>query len=592
MKTMKVRPFHLIAPSLLALSATLFEGVSIGLLIPTLRGLIDKDFSFARDLPILKNLFYVLPETYSRHNLAIFILIVAFIFSSAIMKNVLQYLSSLSIAFQVKRLTKNLRKLVYERYLSFGKLYFDQHNVGHLYQILIGYTQQVAERMQMLHSALFLFFTLFVYFFIMIAVSWQLTLFAMILLPALYLSMSWVIQKIKRTSKSYSDSYTELGKKIANALSCIPLVKAYTNEEKEKQWFNQTNDLVESLEFSMSKKELLVQPMQEVIMLFVFLALVGAMAVLLIKWHMGDIAGFLVFFFVLRRCMLSFGFYNYFQVSLAAVSGPIQEIMSVLDDHEKYFVPDGQTEFTGLKREIEFHHLNFSYPNGIQVLDDVCFSIEKGKMTAIVGSSGSGKTTLVHLMMRFYDSLPGSLRIDGVDIRDFRVASLRSKMAFVSQEPLLVNAPLRFNLTYGLNGRIISEEELMDILERARLYDFVKNLPFGLETEVGDRGIQLSGGEKQRVAIARAMLHNPEILLLDEATSALDTRTEQLIQEAIDELIKDKTGIVVAHRLSTIQNADKIIVIENGRLIEEGSLEVLLSSKEKFYDFWEAQKFY
>jgi len=299
-----------------------------------------------------------------------------------------------------------------------------------------------------------------------------------------------------------------------------------------------------------------------------------------------------VFFFVLKRCMWTFGFLNQLQVSFAAARGQVLEIMSVLDDHEKYFVPDGQVEFTGLKREIEFHHLNFSYPGHIQALKDITFSIDKGKMTAIVGSSGSGKTTLVHLIMRFYDSLPGSLKIDGVDIRDFSVASLHSKIALVSQDALLINASLRFNLTYGMNGEVVKEEKMNDILERARLSDFVKNLPMGLETEIGDRGIRLSGGEKQRVAIARAILHNPEILLLDEATSALDTQTEQLIQEAIDELIKDKTGIVVAHRLSTIQHADKVIVIEKGRMVEEGSLQMLLSSKGKFYEYWEAQKFY
>ncbi len=384
-KRIGMHPVHLVVPSLLALAATLFEGISVGLLIPTLKGLIDKDYSFARHLPILKNIFDLFPQTLTQHNFAIFGLIVGFIFTAAVIKNVLQYLSSLSVAFQAKRLASNLRKLVYERYLSFGKLYFDQHNVGHLYQILIAYTQEVAQRMQILHSALFQFFTVFIYFFIMLAVSWQLTLFAAILLPALYLSVKWVIHKIKNTSKSYADSYSELGRKIANALTCIPLVKAYTNEKKEKQWFDQTNDLVESLEFSMSKKELLISPMQEVIMLLVFLALVGALAFLLMRKQIGNIAGFLVFFFVLRRCMLAFGFYNFFQVSLAAVRGPILEIMSVLDDHEKYFVPDGRKEFTGLKRAIEFHHLDFSYPQGIQALQDSTSSIEEGKMPDIFG---------------------------------------------------------------------------------------------------------------------------------------------------------------------------------------------------------------
>ena len=586
-----MHPAHLLFPTVLAFVATLFEGISVSLLIPTFKGLIDKNYTFARDLPILKHIFNLFPQSLLDHNYTCFALIICFIFVSAILKNVLQYLSSLSVSFQVKRLASRLRKLIYQRYLSFGKLYFDQHNIGHLYQILIGYSQQVAQRIEMVHSALYQFFTLFVYFFIMLIVSWQLTLFVVVLLPLLYFSTNRIVQNIKNTSKSYADSYSELGKKIANALTCIPLMKAYMNEKNEQRWFDQTNERVEGLEFSISKKELLVTPMQEVITLVLFLVLVGAMAFLLIRLHLGDIAGFLVFFFVLRRCMLSFGFYNYFQVSLAAARGPILEIMDVLNDNEKYFVPDGNLQFAGLKKAIEFNHLNFSYPRGGQTLRDITFSIEKGQMTAIVGSSGSGKTTLVHLIMRFYDSPEGSILIDGTDIRNFSVASLRSKIAFVSQDPLLVNAPLRFNLTYGMNGRVVREEEMIEVLQKARLYDFVKDLPFGLETEVGDRGIQLSGGEKQRVAIARAMLYNPEILLLDEATSALDSQTEHLVQEAIDELIKDKTGIIVAHRLSTIQNADRIIVIERGCLVEEGPLDGLLTSKGKFYEYWEAQKF-
>lgn len=591
-KRVGLHPAHLVLPSFLALSATMFEGISVGLLIPALRGLIGRDYRFATDTPILKNIFNLFPETFLKQNFTIFVLITSFVFIAAVSKNILQYLSSLTVAFQVKRLTRNLRKLIYERYLSFGKLYFDQHNIGHLQQILVGYTQQVAARIQIVHDSFFQFFTLFIYFFIMMVISWQLTLFVLILIPILHFSLKWIVEKMKRTSESYVASYSELGKRIANALTCIPLVKAYTNEKKEKQWFDQVNNQVEKLEFSIAKKELLITPVQEVIILSMFLALIGAMAFLLFKHQVGDIAGFLVFLFVLKRCMWSFGFLNQFQISLAAARGPILEIMKVLDDDEKYFVPDGNQEFKEFKKAIEFHHINFSYSRGVEALKNLNLSIEKGKMTAIVGSSGSGKSTIVHLIMRFYDSPPGSIRIDGIDIRDFLVDSLRSKIALVGQDALLVNASLRFNLTYGLNEKVVAEEEMNRILEKARLFDFVKLLPLGLETEIGDRGIQLSGGEKQRVTIARAMLHNPEILLLDEATSALDTQTERLIQGAIDELIKDKTGIVVAHRLSTIRHADKIVVIENGRLIEEGTLEELLLSKGKFYEYWEAQKFY
>lgn len=592
LKRMKIRPIHLIIPSVLALGATLFEGISVGLLIPTVKGIIERDFDFVRHLPVLGNGLDAFPHMLTRGNSAVFMFLVGFIFVSALAKNVLQYLSYLSVAFQVRRFTHDLRKLVYERYLSFGKLFFDCNNEGYLHQVLVGYTQQIAQQVLVLNTALYQFFTLFAYFFIMFNVSWELTIFITVIFPISHFSFKRLIRKIRRTSESYAESYSQLGKKISNALTCIPLVKAYTNEEKEKQWFAQTNDLVQKLEFSVDKKWLLLTPLHEIIMLFVFLALVGTMTFLLIGRGSGDIAGFTVFLVALKKSMYAFGFFSQAQASLASVRGPILEVMDVLNDRGKYFIPDGKRNFKGLSEVIEFKDLNFSYPRGVQALKGVTFLIEKRKMTAIVGSSGSGKTTLINLIMRFYDCPPGTLKMDGVDIKDFSLASLRRKMALVSQDPLLVNAPLRFNLTYGLNGKVVSDLELVEAVKRAKLYDFIMELPERFETEIGDRGVKLAGGEKQRVAIARAILKNPEILLLDEATSSLDSQTERLIQEALNELVRDKTTVVVAHRLSTIKHADKIIVMENGRLVEQGALGELLSRKSRFYEYWEAQKFY
>ena len=588
---MEIHSIHLIVPSALALAATLFEGISVGLLIPTIKGIIEKDFDFARNLSVLGDILAALPSTVVQRNSSIFILLVTFIFVAAFVKNVLHYFSSITVSFQVRRFASNLRKLIYERYLSFGKLFFDQQNIGHLQQVLVGYTSQIAQQMLVLQNSLYQFFTLFVYFFIMFIVSWELTVFTAVAFPILHFSFKWLIQKIENTSVSYVEFYSELGKRISNALTCIPLVKAYTNEAKEKQWFQQTNNCVERLEFSVDKKQLLVSPLQEIIMLFVFLALVGGMAFLLTKRQSGDIAGFMVFFVVLRKSMNAFGFFNQAQSSLASVRGPILEVIKVLDHEDQYSVPEGKKNFAGLRKAIEFDHLNFFYPKGIQALKNVTLDIERRKLTAIVGASGAGKTTLINLIMRFYDCSDGILKIDGVDIREFSLKSLRAKIALVSQDPLLLNASLRINLAYGLNGNV-ANGGLTEAVKKARLYDFIMTLPEGFETEIGDQGIKLAGGEKQRVTIARAILKNPEILLLDEATSSLDSQTERLIQEALDELIRDKTTVVVAHRLSTIKHADKIIVMENGQLVEQGTLKELLFAKGKFYEYWEAQKFY
>ena len=225
------------------------------------------------------------------------------------------------------------------------------------------------------------------------------------------------------------------------------------------------------------------------------------------------------------------------------------------------------------------------------ILNDINFSIEKGKVTAIVGETGAGKSTIVNLLLRFYDCPPNTIFIDGTDVRRFTVRSLRDHMALVTQEGYLFNDTLKNNILYGLK-QDVSNKKLLKAIDKARLSDFVNNLPKGLDTVIGDRGVRLSGGEKQRLAIARAMLKSAEIIILDEATNALDAQTEKLIQGAIYEAIAGKTAIVIAHRFSTIRNADKIVVMENKKIIEEGTVSKLLEEKGKFYQYWQAQRFF
>ena len=286
-----------------------------------------------------------------------------------------------------------------------------------------------------------------------------------------------------------------------------------------------------------------------------------------------------------------FNVFNNIKVTLARLKPPLKELAKIFDDKDKFYVIDGSKTFSGLQKGIEFHNLKFSYTPEIPVLKDINFFVEKGKMTAMVGPSGAGKTTLISLLMRFYDCPSGSIVIDGEDIKNFTLKSLREHISLVSQEVFLFNETLRYNMAFGLD-REIKEVELIDVATKARIYDFISRLPNRFDTQIGDRGVRLSNGERQRIAIARALLKGSEILILDEATSSLDTKTEKLIQQAIDEAIKGRTAIVIAHRLSTIKSADKIVVIEEGKFIEEGSLTELLNKKGHFYKYWEAQKFY
>lgn len=589
LRKMGARPAHFVIPLFLGLAAAGFEAISVGLLIPLANGVIKMDFGFIRELPVFKTLSIKFLSTSS--NLSIFFLLVGIVFLTAVIKNVLEYFSSLSIAYQLRKFSDRMRRAIFQRYLSFGKLFFDRTSIGHHEYILTGCTDTIVMNIMGLHEIFSTTFKSMVYVMIMFAISWKLTIIIIIIFPLMNSSLRGIIDKIKSGSVYYTQAHLALSRGIFNALSCIPLVKLYNKEQLERQRFDKSSELVAKWEFSMDKKWRLTKPVTEIGLLIVILLLISFMVFTVMRGQAGRIGSFLVYFYILRRTAEGFRIPSKIKVILASITGPASELLKVFDDKDKFFVPQGNKVFADLKRGIEFNGLSFSYTRGLVVLEEISFFIEKGKMTAVIGPTGVGKTTLINLILRFYDCPPSTVFIDGTDIREFTLESLRDQMALVSQDVLLFNDTLRNNIAYGGN-QPVSEENLIDATKKARLYDFVSKLPRGFDTEIGDRGVKLSGGEKQRVSIARALLKDAEILILDEATSSLDTSTERLIQEAIEEAIRGKTTIVIAHRLSTIRNADKIVVIEKGRFVEEGSLTELLEKKGKFYQYWEEQKFY
>jgi ABC-type multidrug transport system fused ATPase/permease subunit len=591
LKPFEFRPIFFLGAVFLSLSAAFFEGITAALLIPFAKGCIERNFSFADKIPVLGEFLNFFPEFISKSVSGIFIFLLFLMFSAAVLKNLFSYLSSITLNYQIRKITNAMRQVVFKRYLSFGKLYFDRSSIGYLSEVLMGFTQQIGGQLKTVHQVLTMNFMLIVYFAIMFAISWKLTLLVLLTFPLLHYSLNWLIKQIRRTSHYFAECRVALSKKIFNALSCILFIKACANEEEEKSRFSETSGLVAKMEYSMDKKWSLSAPIQEIVLLFMLIILAGAMAYLVAVDKSVNIPALVAYVYALKKSGGAFTVLNYVKISFAQISGAINGIKQVLSDDEKYFEVEGNKEFEGLKENILFNHLNFSFPASNFSLSDISFSIGKGKMVALVGASGAGKTTIINLILRFYNSQPNTLLVDGEDINNFTLRSYRSHTAFVSQETALFNDTLRQNILYGLS-RKVSEEELMETLKSARLYDFVMTLPEKLETLIGDRGVKLSGGERQRVAIARAMLRKAEILILDEATSSLDSRTEKLIQESIETVIKNRTAIVIAHRLSTIRNADKIVVIENGKVVEEGNLQELLDKKGKFYEFWEEQKFY
>ncbi|MBI3299565.1 MAG: ABC transporter ATP-binding protein [Elusimicrobia bacterium] len=574
----------------LALGVGIFEAIGVGLMVPLAQGLVGMDFSFLSRTKAFRMLQELLPGI-SFSPSAAFVCLALAIFLSFVLKNILQYGSSVAVARLVRQFANGLRKLIFRRYLTFGKIFFDKNNAGHLHGVVISTVEKLVTRLSDLHYFFAGAFTLIAYLGIMMYISVKLTAALIFLLPVLNLSLAWIIPRVRRASASFSEAQGAMSKALFNALSCIPLIKAYCGEEQESEIFGRKSDEVARFEFGMDRNVLIVLPLQEVIMLGLVLLLVSVMAFIVARQGTARLPGFLVYFYVLRRAASSFSVVSHIKATLSAITGPLDELDGIFDDSGKHFVPSGQEEFPGLKSLIEFKAVDFSYADGPRILKRVSFSVERGQMTAIVGPSGTGKSTIASLLSRFYDSAPGCIMIDGRDIRSFTLKSLRRHMALVSQDTSLFNDSLRVNITYGLRP-VPTDEALDTAVRKARLTDFVSRLPDGFETVIGDRGVQLSGGEKQRVSIARALLKGSDVLILDEATSALDTKTEQLIQEALDEMIGGKTAVVIAHRLSTIRKAHKILVVEGGEIVEEGSLSKLLEMRGRFHQYWEAQKFF
>jgi subfamily B ATP-binding cassette protein MsbA len=569
--------------------AVFFNAAQIGILIPLLRGIIERNFDFLENIPVFKQLVAAFPDNLSNIN-SRFLLVLLAIVGVALIHNGLKYASGICIRHQIRIANRNIRQSIFSRFLMFGKLYFDRKNVGQLNTLLMHHSGSVTNQLKAIEKLLSEFFSLIAYLIILLMISWKLSVLIVLIFPTMNLISMFVVRNVRKIARVQMNVRGQLDRNIFNILTCIPLVKASAQEEEEAQKFLDINTEEVSATFNMSRMEQLIAPIQNISSLFALLALVSMFHFVIPINTTGETSKYLIFFFITMRIAPTFNAINKFGLALSKASSAMEWVLNVIaEDDDKFIVEDGHKEFTSLNQSIDIRGMTFEYLPKVPVLSNLSFSIKEGEVTAIVGPTGSGKSTIVHLLMRFYDAPAKSIFIDGHDIREFTLKSLRRNISLVSQDVLLFNDTLRTNISYGC-GKDITDGQLDQAAKDAGLYNFIQTLPEKYETIVGDKGIRLSGGERQRTSIARALLKNSKLLILDEATSSLDSKTENLIQSSIESVIEGRTTIVIAHRLSTIRKADKIIVLDKGGVVEQGSLEELIKKKSAFYEYWEAQK--
>ncbi|TSC80423.1 MAG: Xenobiotic-transporting ATPase [Candidatus Peregrinibacteria bacterium Gr01-1014_25] len=589
LREIHISPTYFIPPILLSIGGAAMEGIGAGLLIPLLNGFLTKDYSFITSLPGLSPLIQTIFGESPLRDRTLFAVLILIFITVIILKNLLKFTATLGMSFLATRAVHHLRKQIFNTYLSFDKLYFDRSNVGHHSTVLTVFSNYAFTPVLIIDKVLQALFSLTAYFVVMCLISWKLTLLAVPIFLLLHFSVRRLIKRIQRLSMTMAQQLSVLGKTVVEILSVIPLVKTMNMEEAERKHYCDISDATARIEFRKITLQKAINPVQELITLLAIFLLFSGMLYLLVRDGQTTGPSFLVYFYLVMNAANKFAAITGFQGDTASVAGQVAGVCDVFENMHKHRMADGKTVFGGLQRHIEFRDMHFSYTDGSPILRGVSFAIDKGKVTAVVGPTGVGKTTIISLLLRFYDVPPGSLLVDGDDIRSFTAASLRSHMALVSQETLLLHESLRQNIAYGQEN--VDEEQLRAVLRNARLDELVERLPQGWDTLIGDRGVKLSGGEKQRVSIARALLKGADILILDEATSSLDSTTEKIVQEAVEEAIRGKTAIVIAHRLSTIKNADHIVVIDGGRCVEQGTLEQLLEHNGKFAELWRAQSF-
>ena len=510
------------------------------------------------------------------------VIIFAFFF-----KTLFGYAQAYLIANIEQGIVKDIRNSVYTHLHSLSLEYFTNEKSGNLISRVVNDVNVINNGLTQSFVNLFREPILIMVFLgIAISISWQLTLFAILTFPFTLFAIKKIGTKLHKESAISQENMSNIFTILQETIQGIKIVKSFAMEKFEIQKFKKATDKFFISSRRISRLNKLAHPITELlsIMAVIIVILYGGNLVLVQKSiSASEFIGFIMAVFQILPPIKELSqLNNRIQESTAAG----KRVFEILDTIPKIKDEKNAIEIKNFDSQIEFKNVWFAYENinlndTKWILNDVSFNVNKGEIVALVGSSGAGKTTIADLIPRFFDIQKGAILVNGIDIKNLQINSLRNQIGIVTQESILFNDTIKNNIAYG--EKFISEEKIIDASKIANAFDFISQLPKKIETEIGDRGVKLSGGQRQRIAIARAILKNTPILILDEATSSLDTESEILVQQAIDNLMKDRTTIVIAHRLSTIQKANKIIVIDDGKIVETGLHNELIQKENGVY---------
>lgn len=506
-----------------------------------------------------------------------------------LLSNLFRYASAMTVEVLRVNTVRKMRNEMFARVVDMNVGFFSDQRKGDIIskitQDVIVVQYCITNTLQVAFRDPFLIIGFLV---LMVSISWQLSLFAIIFLPLVGFIIGNIVKRLRLPAKRSQERLGDLVSVLDEALSGIKIVKSYNAQNFIVEKFKRINDDLSRLVISMSKRQQLASPMSEFL---------GITAVSIILVFGGTLVGeglvtgsgfiaFIAAFSQITRPLRSF-IDQFANINQGVAAG--ERIFTIIDAESEIRDAEDAKEFEGLKESIELRNISFSYDGEKDVLKDVSLRIGKGETIALVGASGGGKSTLSELIPRFYDVTCGEVLFDGVPVGQYTQQSLRDKMSIVSQETILFNDSIEGNILLGRTTA--THDEVVEACKVANAHNFIMASTDGYQTNIGDRGTKLSGGQRQRLSIARAVLKNPEILILDEATSALDTKSEKLVQEALTSLLKGRTSIVIAHRLSTIYNADRIYVINEGRIAEQGTHQELLAKGGIYSHLIEMQSF-